>query len=63
MQKAFTYQQVNQIQKPLSGRLNSPRKMGGDFPVNQEKFQVNNLYQQNKVISRRINDRRNRILK
>ena len=59
MQKAFTYQQVNQIQKPQSGRLNSPRKMGGDFPVNQEQFQVNNIYQQNKVINQAIVNRNN----
>jgi len=59
MQKAFTYQQVNQIQKPQSGRLNSPRKMGGDFPVNQEQFQVNNIYQQNKVINQAIVNKNN----
>lgn len=59
VQKAFTYQQTNQIQNPQSDRSNSPRKMGIDFPVNQRQFQVNNIYQQNKVINQAILNKNN----
>ena len=55
----MTFGQNQNMQSPQIIKINSPKKMGGQFPMGQVPFQRNNLFPQNKAINHPMDNQKN----